>query len=198
MCVCLATCGANSCLTLTFSWSCLQRFWWYMMWTSEACRWVYEESGCSSDRDLTNAVRLHAFITLTADLWLRLKGIRDLGKHWIVFVLHENLMKIHPYLRVLIRGDVVRLIRFNHCFLSFMMWFASLWKLCAGWNHNHFIHPIVYMGFYTWQTLWLESYSNSSPFISSAPKVFCKMSHCFFLYIKWFSTYFCVLLKNKK
>lgn len=96
----------------------------------------------AGDRDLPTAVRLHAFINLTTDLWLRLKGIRDLGKLWIVFVLHENLIMIHPA-SVLIRGDVVRLIRFNRCFLSFMMWFASLWKVCADWNHNLFIHPIV-------------------------------------------------------
>lgn len=76
-CVCLGTCGTNSSLMLTFSWLCLQRFWWYMMWTSEACRSVYNRAGCDSDRDLTTAVWIHAFIPLITDLWLRLKGIRD-------------------------------------------------------------------------------------------------------------------------
>lgn len=77
VCVCLGTCGTNSSLTLTFSWLCLQGFWWYVMWTSEACRSVYNRAGCDNDRDLTTAVRIHAFIPLTADLWLRLKGMRD-------------------------------------------------------------------------------------------------------------------------
>lgn len=40
---------------------------------------------------------------------------------------------------------MVRPIRFNHCFLSFIvMWFASLLKSCAGWHHNPLYTHTVY------------------------------------------------------
>lgn len=96
VCVCLGTCGATSSLTLTFSWLCLQRFWWHVMWTSEACRSVYNRAGCYSDRDLTTAVWIHAFIPLITDLWLRLKGIRDKTLDCFCTVIHENWIVIHP------------------------------------------------------------------------------------------------------
>lgn len=38
---------------------------------------LYELNGFISDRDLTTEPQLYAFIPLTTDLWLGLKGFRD-------------------------------------------------------------------------------------------------------------------------